>query len=90
MLSKVDNPAAPKLAQNLDSDAVRDLAGKMVQVYSKMKAEGFTPNEKLVNAINVLQTQGLDGLRELVRKGLAPSLVGLGVAAGSGETPPGQ
>ena len=38
------------------------------------------PNEKLINALQVFGAQGLPGLQDLVKRGLAPAL-GVGLLA---------
>ena len=62
-------------------------AGEVAGLYRRLEAEGkLTQNQSLTRALETWQTQGLDGLRALVEKGLAPAVV-LSLFAGSEEQP---
>ena len=71
VLEQIDNPAAPALAQHADSPAMRELAGKMADLYEGMPGK----NERLQQTLRAWQSGGLEAVRELVKKGLAPAAV---------------
>jgi hypothetical protein len=82
LLGTLDNslPGAGRLA---DSPATRQIAGDMADLYQRLEGEGkLKGNHKLNNALRAWQEGGLDAVRELVKKGLAPAAL-LGVLAAS-------
>ena len=84
LLDMLDNsmPGAARLA---DSPATRKIAGDMADLYQRLEAEGMLKgNQKLNTALRAWQEGGLDAVRELVKKGLAPAAV-LGVLSRMSE-----
>jgi hypothetical protein len=76
-LATLDNPAAPKLSELADSQGMRAIAADLAEAYAQN--QHFGPNPKLLNLLRVFSEQGLPGMRDLVAKGLAPSLATLGL-----------
>jgi hypothetical protein len=87
-LATLDNPNAPRLPGYADSPEMRTLAGRMRDIYVQQQFSGMTPNPKLVNALGEYSTGGIVALRDLVAKGLAPAMGGLGLLGLYGQEQP--
>ncbi len=78
MLGKIDNPLIPKLPELADSPEMRGVMGDLAKVYEAEAAAGRTPNVKIQTLVQTWASEGLEGVRRLVKQGLAPAAV-LGV-----------
>lgn len=72
VLEAIDNPEVPRLKDWADSPETRDLAGRMAYEAMGLERAGV-PSDKLANVLKTWSEEGLPGVRELVRKGLAPA-----------------
>ena len=79
MLKELRNPVAPNMAANADAPEVRQMAGQMADLYESQRAAGRQPADRLTEALRAFSTNGLAGLDDLVKKGLAPAVGGLGL-----------
>ena len=58
--------------------------GDLADTCTRLEAEGkLQPNQKLMTVLSAWKSGGIDAVRELVKKGLAPAVV-LGVLPGVG------
>ena len=71
------NKMTPEARNAIDQD-VRDTAGKTLAYYNqKVRTQGWTPREDLMNLLGVMQQQGLAGVRKGLKNGaFLPALVG--------------
>ncbi len=90
MLRRVD--ALPATQQRALSEALMQPAGDIYGIYERAnKNKGLPVREDLMNALKILRTQGIEGLREALKRGdyiagLAPILApGLGLMPGNEE-----
>ena len=61
--------------------------GDLADTCTRLEAEGkLQPNQKLMNVLSAWKSGGIDAVRALVQKGLAPAVV-LSIFAGAGEQP---
>lgn len=66
-----------------DSPETRAILGKVADKYEALRSAGIgLPNEKLIDVLRTWADKGLPGVREMVRKGLAPAAV-LGILGAS-------
>lgn len=72
MLSTLKSESAPNLRQMADAPEVRNIAGKLVDLYSRMKDK--IPNEKLVSVLSAWHNGGIPAVEDMVRRGLAPAI----------------
>lgn len=86
LLDVLDNPQYPGLIKHADSPETRQIAGDIAKIYRDLEAQGMlSGSHKLSRALEAWQTQGVDGLRDLVKQGLAPALL-LGVVGSQLQT----
>jgi len=84
-LSTLNNPAARNLREYADSPETRGIMGQLADVYDAKLAAGKTPSERLPLTLRTWQKEGVSGLEELVRKGLAAGLFGYGLLSPNDE-----
>jgi hypothetical protein len=78
----------PGSATLADSPETRAIMGDLADTYAKLESQGkLKPDQKLQLALKTWREKGLAGLRELVRKGLAPAAV-LAVLSGQQAASP--
>lgn len=78
VLNKIDDlgSGSPGLLGRADSPETRQVMGQIADKYDELKAAGLAmPNEKLVAVLKVWAKDGIEGVREMVKKGLAPAAV---------------
>lgn len=88
LLKVIDDPDYPNIKRLADSPQTRELMGDIAGMYKRLEAEGkLTPNQKLVDVLDAWATSGLQGVRQLVKKGLAPAVV-LSILGGRSQQSP--
>jgi hypothetical protein len=76
VLDKIDNIDAPGLLGRADSAETREVLGAIAQKYDELQAAGLAmPNQKLKAVLKVWAKDGVEGVRDMVKKGLAPAAV---------------
>jgi hypothetical protein len=74
LLGALDQSGMPGPRRLADSPQTRAIAGEMADLYQKLDAAGgLSQNQSLTRALETWRDQGLDGLRGLVKRGLAPA-----------------
>jgi hypothetical protein len=88
LLGALDESGMPGPARLADSPQTRQMAGDIADMYKRLESQGkLDPNQKLTRALEAWQTGGLDALRKLVERGLAPAVV-LSLFAGGSDNEP--
>jgi hypothetical protein len=76
VLDRIDDVGSPGLLGRADSPETRQIMGQVADKYDELKAAGLAmPNEKLVAVLKTWATDGIEGVREMVKRGLAPAAV---------------
>lgn len=74
LLSALESSGMPGPLAKAESAATREIAGQMADLYQRLEAAGqLTGSQTLSRALEAWSSRGLEGLRELVRQGLAPA-----------------
>jgi hypothetical protein len=90
MLEAIDSSGMPGPARLADSPETRQIMGELSAMYRRLEDAGqLKGNQKLNRVLEAWSTGGLDAVRTLVEKGLAPSVVLGLLAAHAAEQDPG-
>ena len=83
VLDRIDDVGSPGLLKRADSPETRQIMGQVADKYDELKAAGLAmPNERLVAVLKTWATDGIEGVRDMVKRGLAPA-AGLAVFGAS-------